>query len=161
MQLLPRTKSCFVCGVANPLGLNLGCTTDGQTVTVRCCFRPEHVGFARTVHGGLIATVLDEVMVWVCGVRTGRFAFSAELSVRFVQPVRPGEELVAVGELVSNRRNKLFETKAELRDQGQRIRASATGKYLPVRGDWLPEMTEDFVGDIGAIIRRQFAEPNR
>lgn len=161
MQLLPRTKSCFVCGVANPPGLNLGCTTDGQTVTARCCFRPEHVGFAQTVHGGLIATVLDEVMTWVCGVRTGRFAFSAELSVRFLRPVRPGEELLAVGELVGNRRNKLFETKAELRDQGQAVRASATGKYLPVPAGSLPEMMGDFVGDIGAIIRSPSAEPNR
>jgi uncharacterized protein (TIGR00369 family) len=119
------------------------------------------VGFAQTVHGGLIATVLDEVMTWVCGVRTGRFAFSAELSVRFLRPVRPGEELLAVGELVGNRRNKLFETKAELRDQGQAVRASATGKYLPVPAGSLPEMMGDFVGDIGAIIRSPSAEPNR
>jgi len=161
MQLLPRTKSCFVCGVANPLGLNVGCTTDGQTVTARYCFRPEHVGFAQTVHGGLIATVLDEVMTWVCGVRTGRFAFSAELSVRLVRPVRPGEELVAIGELVGNRRNKLFETKAELRDQSQGVRASATGKYLPVPARLLADMTGDFVGDIGAIIKGMSPEPGR
>jgi uncharacterized protein (TIGR00369 family) len=161
MQLLPRTKSCFVCGVANRLGFGLGLTTDGQTVTARFCFRPEHVGFAQTVHGGLIATLLDEVMVWVCGVRTGCFAFTAELSVRFLLPVEPGEELLAVGELVSNRRNKLFEAKAELRDHSQRLRASATGKYLPVPASSLPEMIGDLVGDIGAIIKRPSPEPNR
>jgi uncharacterized protein (TIGR00369 family) len=150
-----------VCGVANPLGFGLGCTTDGQTVTGRFCFRPEHVGFAQTVHGGLIATLLDEVMTWVCGVRTGRFAFCADLSVRFVLPVRPGEELVAVGELVSNRRNKLFETKAELRDHNQRLRASATGKYLPVPAGSLPELAVDFVEDVGAIIKSPSPEPNQ
>lgn len=97
--------------------------------------------------------MLDEVMTWVCGVRTGRFAFCAELTVRFLLPVRPGEELLAVGELVSNRRDKLFEAKAELRDQNQKVRASATGKYLPVPANSLPEMAGDFVEDIGAIIK--------
>jgi len=68
---------------------------------------PEHVGFKGTVHGGIISTVLDEVMVWACGVQTKRFAYSAELNFRFLEPMQPGEELVATGELTANRRNRL------------------------------------------------------
>ena len=65
---LPRTRSCFVCGVGNPLGLNLAFQSTGTTVTAVFRPRAEHVGFKRVVHGGLIATVLDEAMVWACGV---------------------------------------------------------------------------------------------
>ena len=91
MKLLPHTRSCFVCGEANPAGLKLRFETDGRVVQTRFVPRAEHVGFRQTVHGGLIATLLDEIMVWACAVQTKRFAFCAELSVRFIGLVRPDE----------------------------------------------------------------------
>jgi uncharacterized protein (TIGR00369 family) len=151
MKLLPHTHSCFVCGESNPAGLKLRFETDGRVVQTRFVPRAEHVGFRQTVHGGLTATLLDEIMVWACAVQTKRFAFCAELNVRFLNPVRPGEELVATGELVSNRRGKLFEAKAELRNQAGLALATATGKYLPIKQADLAEMVTDFVDDPGWV----------
>jgi acyl-coenzyme A thioesterase PaaI-like protein len=123
--------------------MKLDFETDGKIVRARFAPRPEHTGFKQTVHGGIISTVLDEAMVWACGVQTKRFAYCAELNVRFTHPARPGEELVVIGELVENRRNRLFEARAELRKQDV-VLADATGKYLPVKGDVLAEMLSDF-----------------
>jgi uncharacterized protein (TIGR00369 family) len=147
MKQLPHTRSCFVCGESNPAGLNLRFETDGCTVQTRFVPRAEHVGFRQTVHGGLIATLLDEIMVWACAVQTKRFAFCAELNVRYLQPARPDEAVVASGGLVSNRRGKLFEARAELRDGSGRALATATGKYLPIKPAEAREMVTDFVGD--------------
>ena len=144
MLKLPHTRSCFVCGLNNPLGLKLDFETDGRIVRARFAPRPEHVGFKQTVHGGLISTVLDEAMVWVIGVRTKRFSYCADLNVRFLQPARPGEELMIVAELVANRRDKLFEAKAELQDPRAEVYASATGKYLPIKGNVLADLLSDF-----------------
>ena len=144
MLKLPHTKSCFVCGLNNPQGLKLDLETDGQIVRTRFTPRPEHVGFRETIHGGLISTVLDEAMVWVVGVRTRRFAYCAELNVRFLQPARPLEELTVVAELVDNRRNKLFQSKCELQNAAGAVLAVATGKYLPVKEDDLAAMLGDF-----------------
>jgi uncharacterized protein (TIGR00369 family) len=153
--MLPHTRSCFVCGESNPIGLKLRFETDGRIV--RAHFRPraEHVGFKQIIHGGLISTLLDEIMVWACAVQTRRFAFCAELNVRFLNPVHPSEDLTAIGELVSNRRDKVFEAKAELKNQAGLILACATGKYLPVKNVDSIEMATDFVGDPGWV----FAEP--
>src|ERR1041385_3913787 len=63
MKILPHTRSCFVCGEANPAGLRLRFETDGQVVTARFTPRPEHIGFKQVVHGGIVATLLDEIMV--------------------------------------------------------------------------------------------------
>src|SRR5215475_13925053 len=87
MQALPHTRSCFVCGEANPLGLKMRFETDGKIVHAKFSPRPEHIGFKGVVHGGLIATVLDEIMVWACAVQTKRFAFCAEMNVRFLNPM--------------------------------------------------------------------------
>jgi uncharacterized protein (TIGR00369 family) len=149
MKLLPHTRSCFVCGESNPAGLKLRFETDGRLVQTRFVPRAEHVGFRQTVHGGLTATLLDEIMVWACAVQTKRFAFCAELKVRFLNPVRPGEALVASGELVSNRRGKLFEARAELRDQAGCVLASASGKYLPIKPGEVADMVTDFIEDPG------------
>lgn len=152
MQALPTTKSCFVCGRQNPIGLRLHFETDGVRVQTRLAFRSEHVGFQNTIHGGLIATLLDEVMVWTCGVRTKRFAYCAEMTVRYAHPLRPGVEILAIGELANNRRDKLFEARGEIRDPQNIVLATATGKYLPLKANELSLVGEDFDEDIMAVL---------
>jgi len=148
---LPHTRSCFVCGEANPSGLNLRFETDGRLVRARFVPRPEHVGFRDTLHGGLIATVLDEIMVWACAVPTRQFSFCAELTVRYVNPVRPGEPVIALAELLANRRDRIFEASGELRTESGLLLASAKGKYLPMKNPNAAEMATDFVGDYGWV----------
>ena len=147
MKLLPHTRSCFVCGESNPAGLRLRFETDGRMVQTRFVPRPEHVGFRETVHGGLIATLLDEIMVWACAVQTKRFAYCAELNVRFISPARPKDGLIASGELVSDRRGRLYEAKAELKNEAGAVLATASGKYLPIREADATQMATDFVED--------------
>ena len=151
MQKLPHTRSCFVCGDSNSIGLGLKMETDGTLVHVRYTPRPEHNGFRHVVHGGLLATVVDEIMVWACAVKAGQFAFCAELNVRFVSPARPGEPLHGTAELVENRRNRIFEAKADLRNQAGEVVVSATGKYMPLKGEQTQQMLDDFVSDPGTM----------
>src|SRR4051812_40973160 len=84
MRAVPHTHTCFVCGESNPIGFKLRLETDGRVVQTRLIPRSEHTGFKGTVHGGLVSTVLDEIMAWACAVQTKRFAFCAELNVRFL-----------------------------------------------------------------------------
>ncbi len=151
MRTLPHTKSCFVCGESNASGLRLRFETDGRVVVARFRAGADHVGFKGTIHGGIIATVLDEIMVWACAVQTQRFAYCAELNVRFANPLRPGQEVRASAELVSNRRNKLFEAKGELRNEDGLVLATATGKYLPIKESEVAEMMTDFTEDANSF----------
>ncbi|HZV33384.1 MAG TPA: PaaI family thioesterase [Verrucomicrobiae bacterium] len=151
MRELPHTASCFVCGERNISGLKLRFETDGKIVRAKFVPRPEYIGFKQTVHGGIIATVLDEIMVWACAVQTRRFAYCAELNVRFLSPLRPGEETIATAELIENRRDKLFEAKGELRNRSGQLLAGATGKYLPIKETDAAAFFDDFVGDIRGL----------
>jgi uncharacterized protein (TIGR00369 family) len=156
MRELPHTSSCFVCGESNAFGLKIRFETDGNIVRTKFRPKPEHIGFKQTIHGGIIATVLDEIMVWACSVQTKRFAYCAELNVRFLSPLRPGEEVLASAEMTANRKNKIFEAKGEVRDQSGRVLASATGKYLPIKEADVAAMLDDFVGDAKEV----FGDPN-
>jgi len=147
MQTLPHTRSCFVCGESNPAGLRLRFETDGRIVQTRFRPRAELIGFKGVVHGGLIATVLDEIMVWACAVQTRQFAFCAELNVRFLSALSPGEEVIVTGEMTANRKDRIFEAKATARNARGATLAEATGKYLPIKAEDLSAMAADFVGD--------------
>ncbi len=153
MRELPHTHSCFVCGESNPLGLKLRFATDGRIVQTRFRPRPEHIGFKSVVHGGLIATVLDEIMVWACAVQTGQFAVCAEFNVRFLNPAPPGQEVIVASELTANRKNRIFEAKATMRNAAGQSLAEATGKYLPIRAANVTEMLAELVGDASWVLK--------
>jgi uncharacterized protein (TIGR00369 family) len=152
MKPLPHTHSCFVCGESNPFGLKLRFETDGRIVQTRFVPRAEHIGFKGVVHGGLIATVLDEIMVWACAVPTRKFAYCAELTVRYLQPLAPGQEVTVTSELVENRKNRIYVAQAAVRNSANITLAEATGKYLPIKSADVSEMARDFVGDTGWLL---------
>ena len=153
MKELPHTYSCFCCGEANAAGLRLRLETDGSIVQTHLRFKPEHTGFKAVVHGGLIATVLDEVMAWACAVGARRFAYCAEFTLRFLKPIRPNQEIIATAELVANRKNRVLDTKGALRSPSGQILAEATGKYLPVSTNDLTQMATDLVGDADWLLK--------
>ncbi len=151
MKELPHTRSCFVCGESNPAGLRLRFETDGEIVRTRFVPGAEHVGFRQAVHGGLIATLLDEAMVWACAVQAKQFAYCAELQVRYVYPARPQMPAGVEARMTVNRRGRVFEANAELRSEDGRVLATATGKYLPIKHTDASAMAADFVGDPGWV----------
>ena len=152
MRQLPHTRSCFVCGEANRLGLNIRFQTNGEIVEAHFTPRAEHAGFQSVVHGGITATLLDEIMVWACAIRTGRFGYCAEMSVRYLHPIRPGEEVIVRGELVENRRNKIFEAKGEIRNAANEPLATSTGKYFPLKDSEIPALFGELIGDTTGLI---------
>jgi uncharacterized protein (TIGR00369 family) len=152
MKELPHTHSCFVCGESNPLGMKLRFHTDGRVVTTKFRPRAEHIGFKGVVHGGLTATVLDEIMVWACVVATRKFAFCAELNVRYLQPLSPGEEVTVTSELVADRKGRILEAKAAILNTAGKTLAEATGKYIPIKSGDTSLMMADFASDARWLI---------
>ena len=130
---LPHTAGCLVCGRDNPHGLRLDLHVDPDTGTVNLEFapRPEHIGFKGVVHGGVIATVLDEAMVWAATWAGRRFCVCAELTTRFRREARVGAAL-AVEARVDSSRPRLLTTSATVTDAAGQLVASGTAKYMPV-----------------------------
>ncbi len=148
MQQLPHSRSCYVCGESNPLGLQLRFETDGRIVHARFTPRAEHNGFKGIVHGGIIATALDEILSWVCAIHAQRFAFCAELNVRYLNPMPTGGEVHLRAELVADRKGRLFEARAAAQDGGGKIFAEATGKYIPLKNVNVAELESDLIGTL-------------
>lgn len=134
-------------GEVNPGGLRLWFKTDGRLAITRFIPQATHVGFKGVVHGGIIATALDEDTVWACAVQTCKFALCTELTVRFLNLVKPGQELVATGEPTANRKGRIFEAHPMAQAVDGTEIAEARGKYLPIKPNDLREFATDLVGD--------------
>jgi uncharacterized protein (TIGR00369 family) len=130
---LPHTAGCLVCGRQNPHGLKLSLDVDESTgvVSVRFTPRPEHIGFEGIVHGGVLATVLDEAMVWAATWAGKRFCVAGEFSVRFRRSASVGEPL-RVETRVDSNRSRLIQTSGTVTDGTSALVAESTGKYVPV-----------------------------
>jgi hypothetical protein len=58
----------------------------------------------------------------------------------------PDGEFVVTGEMVANRKGRVYEAKAAVQDAGEVTFATATGKYRPIKNADVSEMAADLVG---------------
>jgi uncharacterized protein (TIGR00369 family) len=99
LRELPNSQNhnCFGCSPVNPSGLQMRFFTDGRAVYSRVKV-PEHLcGWSHIVHGGVITTILDEVMSWSAITLLKRIALTRDIAVEFIKPVQVGGELRAEG----------------------------------------------------------------
>ena len=121
----PNSRHCFVCGVANPYGLQLRFYESGTgEVTAEYTVPERYQGYPGVVHGGIVAAMLDEV----CGrAHMGgdppRFMYTARLEIRYRHNVPVGQPLRLVGRVAKNKART----------------ATATGEIFDAEGELLAE----------------------
>jgi acyl-coenzyme A thioesterase PaaI-like protein len=149
---LPHTAGCIVCGRQNVHGLGLSLHVDEQRGLVWTQFvpRPEHIGFEGIVHGGVLATVLDEAMVWAATWAGKRFCVAGEMGVRFRKSAAVGRALrcEATVESPASKRpgtpRLILARGTVVEVDGGAVIAEGTGKYVPVP----PERNRDVVATL-------------
>lgn len=122
---------CFACSPRNPIGLKLEFEHEGDICRASFVPGPEHQGWNGVMHGGLVTTILDEVMaqwLWVRNLTT----MTAEMTTRFVNPVPIGGKLTVESRMVADKRRLfLMEANAMLPDGS--VVAKATAKFVPIK----------------------------
>jgi len=131
MLLEPNPANiCFGCGGANARGMKLTFVQDDDAKRIRGEFRlgAEYQGGPGFIHGGIIATVLDEVMGKVNRFREVR-AVTAELVVEYLKPVSVNENLVVEGYEVEKSGRNLHHV-GEIRNQSGEVLARGRGRFV-------------------------------
>jgi uncharacterized protein (TIGR00369 family) len=120
--------NCFACGRENPIGMRLHIELGDGSARTEWTGGDDFVGWSDKLHGGIIATLLDEVMAWAPS-SFDSWAVTAEMSVRYRSPAVPGERLLAKGRVVERRR-RIYEVVGEVRGADGRLIAEGHGRYL-------------------------------
>ena len=141
MKKLTGYPGCMACGKANPRGLQLDLYFGGGRVETRFRIPAYAQGFPGAAHGGILCTILDEVMAWCAIETTGRFYVTGEMNVRFLSPAVTGDEILARGEIHEDKRRYLV-CRGEVLDADGKLLAKAEGKFFPVTPEQQAEMQE-------------------
>jgi uncharacterized protein (TIGR00369 family) len=104
MNKQPSSRHCFVCGVQNPVGLQIQFVDDGDsTVRAQVVVPERYNGYPGVVHGGIVAAILDEVSgraLLARGHDLKNLFVTLKMEIRYRAPTPTDTPLTAVGRIV-------------------------------------------------------------
>jgi acyl-coenzyme A thioesterase PaaI-like protein len=135
---------CFACGTNNPVGLKLDFYRQGNSICSDMVLSRHHVGWENMAHGGIISTLLDEVMSWTVIYFKRAFSVTRRMHVRFLKPVPVEVELTAKGSIASDDKSRTCKAEAVLLDPGGNVLSRAEGDFAVLSGDDFSALPADF-----------------
>ena len=96
--------NCFACAPHNPCGLKMEFWEDGDDIVSYWTPGDNFQGWIKTLHGGIQATVMDEVGAWLIARKLQTSGMTTNFNIRYRRPIPTGE-------------NVTLEARAHLREQ--------------------------------------------
>ena len=162
IPLQPRTKfplpkpqghHCFACGTANPIGLHLDFYRLGDSICSEITLGREYEGWENMAHGGIISTLLDEVMSWTLIYFKRVFFVTRKMQIKYVKPVLIGESLTVKGRILRED-SRLVEVKGEILDSEGRVLARSKAEFVMVSEEKLSSVPEGLKRDMKELFMK-------
>ena len=118
-------QPCFGCGPDHPNGMRLTFERDGDEVITRYTPRRDQQSAPNIMHGGLVATLADELAGWALLATSGKFGFTVSFTARYARGVRMGVEIEGRAKLVAPVR-RLGDVDVRLLQEGKDV---FTGRF--------------------------------
>ncbi len=93
-------SKCFGCGPANSSGLQMKFRADEETVTSDLIVPVSLCGWNKLVHGGVISTILDEVMSWAAMFFVKSMVMTKSMKIDFIKPIQIDSSIHAEGKVL-------------------------------------------------------------
>ncbi len=120
---------CFACGARNPIGLHLHFSYGEGTAEALFTPQQVHEGYPGLMHGGLVATLLDEVMAHAV-ISTHGTAATGDLRVRMRGGGVPVGAPVHLHGRVTGRRGRMVMVVGQIRDGEGKVLAEGEAKFM-------------------------------
>ncbi len=140
MREVVKFSECFVCGDNNECGLKARfMVQEDGSVRTEYTVEERFVGYSRVLHGGIVCSLLDEVMIKAV-LKDDILTVTAGMEIKFKKPVYVGQKLELYGRVVSSR-GRIYKTEGEALVEGQVV-ATGTGTYVRARGELAETLKE-------------------
>jgi acyl-coenzyme A thioesterase PaaI-like protein len=146
--------SCFACGTANPIGLNLHFYRSDESICTDITLGKYHEGWQNMAHGGIISTLLDEVMSWTIIYFKRTFFVTRRMEIKYIRPVLVGVPLTVKGRLTREKKEPLVGAIAEVFDGGGQLLAKAAGEFVELAKDKLELVPEELKEDMVCLFNK-------
>jgi uncharacterized protein (TIGR00369 family) len=138
MKEIAKYSGCFVCGDNNECGLKARFYYKDDRAVTECIAQRRFEGYYNVYHGGITATLLDEVMIKAL-LAKDIYAMTVEINIKYHKLVSIGQKLFFEGKL-EQQRGRLYFTSGEVKTEDGDVVASAAGKYLEVKDNLKNEL---------------------
>ena len=119
---------CFACGAKNTNGLRLQIIESGDGVKALIKMPSWAQGYHKIVHGGIVATILDELAVWAA-FKKGYKAVTVGLNVRIKNAMNIDDDYVAQARVIDVKHG-LVKALSEIKTTDHRLIAHAEVKLM-------------------------------
>ncbi|HPM03990.1 MAG: PaaI family thioesterase [Candidatus Cloacimonetes bacterium] len=128
----PVFKNCFVCGQDNPIGLKLNFQYNENTAWCFWETHSDYEGYPGIIHGGIISTLLDEVMAKTI-LSGGQTAVTTELNIKYKKPALVNKKYKVTGTILYQKK-RMIECSAIMSeaDDDKHIIAEAKATYWKI-----------------------------
>ncbi|MDL2265065.1 PaaI family thioesterase [Parabacteroides sp. OttesenSCG-928-G07] len=123
---------CFGCAPENPLGLKLEFYEDGDDIVAIWKPIEWYQGWLDTLHGGILATLMDELGGWLVLRKLQTTGVTSRLDTRFLKSISTkNKQLTIRGRIKEQKRNAVF-IESEISDENEEVCAKADMVYFVV-----------------------------
>jgi len=126
-------EGCFVCDRSgkNPkaLGVTIYWNTEEERSEIPFTPKPEWCGFEGVVHGGILAALADDAMSWALKQVVGGFGYTANMSIRYLRPVKPESPYTAIGSVTKTDGRKVH-TCSRILDKSGKVCVEAKALFV-------------------------------
>ena len=122
---------CFACGVRNPIGIRMQVKylEDIAAAESILALPKEFQGWQEVIHGGILATLLDEIMMHAIWHFAGA-GVTLGIDVQFRQPLAPAEMILVRGRITETKGRRLKAQGEIIRQADNRLIANSLGRFL-------------------------------
>jgi acyl-coenzyme A thioesterase PaaI-like protein len=135
---------CFACGTNNPIGLKLDFYRQDNSICSDVVLSRNHVGWQNMAHGGIISTLLDEVMSWTVIYFKKAFSVTRKIQVRYLRPVPVEMPVTVKGTIIADGTSRSCQAEAILLDSEGNILAKGEGEFVLLSEDRLTDLPDEF-----------------
>ncbi|MCB2192024.1 MAG: PaaI family thioesterase [Deltaproteobacteria bacterium] len=99
---LTNQGNCFACGARNVYGLRMRVAYEDDAAVCRLTLGRQYQGWDEIAHGGIVSTVLDEIMAYAVINFVGQ-GLTTRMETTYRKAVPLGQPIKAVGRVTSHR----------------------------------------------------------
>ena len=146
--------NCFACGTANPIGLNLHFYRLGDAVCSDITLGKSYEGWENLVHGGILSTLLDEVMSWAIIYFKKVFFVTRKIDIKYIKPVFIGTPLTIKGKLMDSSGDHKIEVRGEILDGNDNLLVRSSGEFVVLPKEKLSFIPEGLKEDMLSLFEK-------
>lgn len=141
MEALPGFKNCFVCGKDNPFGLNITFLKDKNEVRAELIPESKHQGFKGIVHGGILFSILDEIMGRTAVITKRLMTLTVEVNIKYRKKAKIGEKIIFTAHMTKDL-GRMIEAQGQVCKEDGTLLAEAKGRFIVLSKEMQKEVEE-------------------